>query len=79
MANLARDMGLTLAFISHDLSVIRHLCDRVVVLHHGEIVDEGPVEEVFEHPTSEITKALLAAIPRPEIDEAWWDEGPDLD
>jgi ABC-type glutathione transport system ATPase component len=79
LANLARDMGLTLAFISHDLSVIRHLCDRVVVLHHGEIVDEGPVEEVFEHPTSEITKALLAAIPRPEIDEAWWDEGPDLD
>jgi len=74
LADLARDMGLTLAFISHDLSVIRHLCDTVVVLHHGEIVDQGPVEDVFEHPRSAITKSLLSAIPRPEMDESWWDD-----
>ncbi|WP_417259592.1 ABC transporter ATP-binding protein [Celeribacter sp.] len=72
LKNLARDMGLTVAFISHDLSVIRHLCDDVIVLNHGEIVDSGPVEEVFENPQSEITKTLLAAIPRPEIDESWF-------
>lgn len=78
LAGLARDMGLTLAFISHDLSVVRHLCDHVVVLHHGEIVDRGPVAEVFANPTSEITKSLLAAIPRPEIDEGWWEDGADL-
>ncbi|AVW89846.1 ABC transporter ATP-binding protein [Celeribacter baekdonensis] len=77
LAELARDMGLTLAFISHDLSVIRHLCDTVVVLHHGEIVDQGPVEDVFEHPHSEITKGLLSAIPRPEMDERWWDDMPE--
>jgi len=74
LADLARDMGLTLAFISHDLSVIRHLCDTVVVLHHGEIVDQGSVEDVFEHPRSAITKSLLSAIPRPEMDESWWDD-----
>ena len=74
LADLARDMGLTVAFISHDMSVIRHLCDSVVVLHHGEIVDHGPVEEVFAAPKSAITRGLLAAIPRPEIDESWWEE-----
>lgn len=72
LAELARDLGLTLAFISHDLSVVRHLCDRVIVLHHGQIVDQGDVADVFERPTSPITTSLLAAIPRPEIDEEWW-------
>ncbi|MBB5721523.1 peptide/nickel transport system ATP-binding protein [Loktanella ponticola] len=73
LQNLAREMGLTIAFISHDLSVIRHLCDEVIVLNHGEIVDCGPVEEVFSNPQSDITKSLLSAIPRPEIDESWFD------
>jgi peptide/nickel transport system ATP-binding protein len=73
LKTLAQDMGLTVAFISHDLSVIRHLCDDVIVLNHGEIVDSGPVQTVFEHPKSDITKALLGAIPRPEIDDSWFD------
>jgi len=73
LQNLAREMGLTLAFISHDLSVIRHLCDQVIVLNHGEIVDYGPVETVFNAPKSDITKSLLEAIPRPEIDDSWFD------
>jgi peptide/nickel transport system ATP-binding protein len=74
LGDLARDMGLTIAFISHDLSVIQYLCDNVVVLHHGVIVDQGPVQTVFDAPQSNITKSLLAAIPTPEIDEDWWAE-----
>lgn len=73
LKTLAQDMGLTVAFISHDLSVIRHLCDDVIVLNHGKIVDSGPVQTVFERPKSDITKALLGAIPRPEIDDSWFD------
>lgn len=73
LGDLARDMGLTVAFISHDLSVIRHLCDRVIVLNHGEIVDQGPVAQVFDAPGSEITRTLLQAIPLPELDPGWFD------
>ena len=72
LKDLARDMGLTVAFISHDLSVIRHLCDQVVVLNHGEIVDAGPVARVFDAPRSEVTRKLLSAIPLPELDEDWF-------
>ncbi|MEH6834919.1 MULTISPECIES: ABC transporter ATP-binding protein [Falsihalocynthiibacter] len=78
LRDLARDMDLTVAFISHDLSVIRYLCDDVIVLNHGVIVDNGPVETVFESPKSAITKTLLAAIPLPEIDEDWWENTAEL-
>lgn len=74
LKSLAREMNLTLAFISHDLSVIRHLCDRVVVLYHGEILEQGPVAEVFAAPQSEITRTLLDAIPLPEMDAHWFDD-----
>ncbi len=74
LKDLAADMGLTMAFISHDLSVIRHLCDNVIVLNRGEIVEQGPVEQVFDTPQSEITKTLLAAIPLPELDDDWFDD-----
>ena len=73
LKDLARDMGLTIAFISHDLSVIRHLCDHVIVLNHGEIVDAGPVAEVFDHPSSNVTRSLLSAIPLPELDDDWFE------
>ncbi|MEY8838508.1 ABC transporter ATP-binding protein, partial [Cribrihabitans sp. XS_ASV171] len=73
LKTLAQDMGITVAFISHDLSVIRHLCDHVIVLDHGEIVEQGPVQAVFDHPQSQITQTLLAAIPRPELDDSWFD------
>lgn len=73
LKELARDLGLTVAFISHDLSVIRHLCDRVIVLNHGEIVEDGPVAQVFDAPKSQITRDLLAAIPLPQIEEDWFD------
>lgn len=55
--------GLTLLFIAHDLAIVRHLCKRVVVMHHGEIVEDGPSERVFAAPERAYTAALLAAIP----------------
>jgi len=70
--DLQQDLGLAYLFISHDLSVIEHLCDRVLVLHHGEVVEQGAAGEIFEHPHHDYTKALLAAVPvvRPWLDTA---------
>ncbi|MFP3385362.1 ABC transporter ATP-binding protein [Tritonibacter sp. SIMBA_163] len=73
LKSLAQEMNLTIAFISHDLSVIRHLCDNVIVLNRGEILENGPVEQVFAAPQSEITRLLLDAIPLPELDDKWFD------
>ncbi|TCK28118.1 peptide/nickel transport system ATP-binding protein [Ancylobacter aquaticus] len=60
---LVRTMDLTLVFIAHDLAIVRNLCERVVVMHHGRIVEEGPCAEVFERPREAYTAALIAAIP----------------
>ena len=60
---LRQDHDFALLFISHDLSVVRHLCDRVLVMHRGEIVEEGPTETVFGWPRHEYTRTLLAAVP----------------
>lgn len=68
---LVKDLGLTLAFISHDLSVIRRLCTRVMVLHQGKIVENAPVDEVFSRPKSTYTQELLDAIPLPDPDQPW--------
>jgi peptide/nickel transport system ATP-binding protein len=57
-------LGLTLLFISHDLHVVRHLCDRVVVMYLGRVMEEGPVRQVFEAPAHPYTRALLSATPR---------------
>ena len=57
------ELGLTLVFVSHDLSVVRHLCDRVAVMQRGEIVEIGPVEQVWDAPRHPYTQALLAAVP----------------
>ena len=58
-------------FISHDLSVVRYLCDRVLVLYRGEVVERGPTEEVFARPRHEYTKALLAAVPPDDLTQGW--------
>ncbi|MCD9146966.1 ABC transporter ATP-binding protein [Pseudophaeobacter flagellatus] len=73
LKSLAQEMNLTIAFISHDLSVIRHLCDNVIVLNRGEILENGSVEQVFSAPQSDITRLLLDAIPLPELDDKWFD------
>ncbi len=65
--NLLRDLqdqlGLTYLFIAHDLSVVRHLCDEVLVMYGGVIVDRGPTEQLFTDPRHEHTKSLLRAVP----------------
>ncbi|MCB1444921.1 MAG: ABC transporter ATP-binding protein [Rhizobiaceae bacterium] len=71
LKDLSRDLGLALAFISHDLSVIRAVCDRVYVMRFGKVIEEGPCEQVFAAPKSNYTRALLDAIPLPEIDPEW--------
>ncbi len=71
LADLVRDLGLTLAFISHDLSVIRRLCTRVLVLHHGEIVEEADTAAIFDTPQAEYTRSLLDAIPLPDPHQVW--------
>ena len=71
LENLVAEMKLTMAFISHDLSVIRRLCDTVVVLRAGEIVEQGPTAQVFDTPAHPYTAELRAAIPLPEIDAEW--------
>jgi ABC-type oligopeptide transport system ATPase subunit len=71
LADLVRDLGLTLAFISHDLSVIRRLCDRVLVLHQGVIVENAVTAQLFDNPQADYTRALLDAIPLPDPDQVW--------
>jgi ABC-type glutathione transport system ATPase component len=68
---LSRDLGLSMAFISHDLSVIRAVCDRVYVLYGGSVVEEGASETVFAAPKSTYTRALIDAIPLPRVDPGW--------
>ncbi|MBJ3777834.1 ATP-binding cassette domain-containing protein [Acuticoccus mangrovi] len=68
---LRADHGLTLAFVSHDLSVVRHLCERLIVLQNGRIVEEGDTATIFEAPQHPHTQALKAAIPLPEVEAGW--------
>ena len=71
LEGLVRELGLTLAFISHDLSVIRRLCTRILVLHRGEIVENAVTANLFAHPTAQYTRDLLDAIPLPDPDQVW--------
>ncbi|RYH07856.1 ABC transporter ATP-binding protein [Tropicimonas sp. IMCC6043] len=61
--HLAETTGLTLVFIAHDLAIVRNLCERVIVMHHGQIVEEGQCDEIFRSPREDYTAALIAAIP----------------
>ena len=66
LAQLVRDLGLSLIFIAHDLSVVKHLSDRVAVMYLGRIVEHGPAAAVIEHPAHPYTRALVSAIPVPD-------------
>jgi ABC-type glutathione transport system ATPase component len=67
LAQLRRSRGFAMLFVSHDLSVVRHVSDRIAVMHQGKIVETGGRDEVFERPQHAYTRELLAAVPRLEL------------
>jgi dipeptide transport system ATP-binding protein len=71
LARLRAELGFAMLFISHDLSVVRHLCSRVLVMYRGEIVEQGTIEAVFSDPQHAHTRALLSSVP-PDQPEAPW-------
>ena len=71
LGELKREMNLAMAFISHDLSVVRAVCDRVYVLSAGRVVEQGPCESVFKTPAHAYTRTLIDAIPLPVVDADW--------
>ncbi len=66
LAELKEEFKLTMMFVSHDLHVIRHVCDRVIVMYRGRIMEQGSAQEVFENPRHAYTRVLLSAIPYPD-------------
>ncbi|OUD01497.1 ABC transporter ATP-binding protein [Streptomyces swartbergensis] len=67
LCDLRDELGLSYVFISHDLSVVRHLADRVAVMYLGKIMETGQTEEVYERPSHPYTEALLSAAPSPVV------------
>lgn len=68
LSELQQRLGLTYVFISHDLSVVRHVCDKVAVMYLGKIVEMGTTAQIFSSPAHPYTRALLSAVPRVEAD-----------
>lgn len=66
LSALQKERGLTYLFIAHDLSVVRFICDRIAVIHKGDIVELAESEQLFAHPLHPYTRALLSAIPQPD-------------
>lgn len=64
LEDLQDELGIAYLFIAHDLAVVEHISDRVMVMHHGHIVENAPAEEIYSNPQHEYTKTLLAAVPQ---------------
>lgn len=79
LKELTGEMRLALAFISHDLSVIRSICHRVVVMREGRVIEAGVCERVFAAPREPYTRMLIDAIPLPTIDPGWLSRGAAVD
>ncbi len=63
LTDLKRELGLAMVFISHDIQTVRYISDRIVVMNHGQIVEQGPAQQVFKNPQDSYTKLLLGAAP----------------
>jgi ABC-type glutathione transport system ATPase component len=63
LADLADEYSLTVVFVSHDLAVVRHVCDTIAVMHHGLLVELGPADQVYDRPEHPYTRRLVAAVP----------------
>jgi ABC-type oligopeptide transport system ATPase subunit len=68
LQDLQEEFGLSYIFVGHDLSVVRHISDRIMVMHAGVIVESGDAEQVYSRPAHEYSKLLLSAVPRPDPD-----------
>jgi len=68
LMDLQDDMGLTYMFITHDLSVVKHISDEIIVMYLGQCVEQASSDELFENPLHPYTKALLSAIPEPDVE-----------
>jgi ABC-type oligopeptide transport system ATPase subunit len=66
MQDLQKEFGLSYIFIAHDLSVVRHISDRIAVMYKGKIVELGEADDIYRHPQHEYSRELLAAVPRPD-------------
>ena len=65
--DLKKEFGFTSIFISHDLSVVRYVSDRILVIHKGKIVEQGTAEQIYHHPQNEYTQLLINSIPGKNI------------
>ena len=66
LADLQEELGLAYVFVAHDIGVVRHVSDRIAVMHEGRIVEQGPADQVCERPSDPYTQTLLAAVPVPD-------------
>jgi oligopeptide/dipeptide ABC transporter ATP-binding protein len=66
LEDLKDEMGLSLLFIAHDLSVVEHISDRVLVMYLGKVVESARADELYQHPQHQYTEALIASLPRPD-------------
>jgi ABC-type oligopeptide transport system ATPase subunit len=66
LQDMQRQLRLAIVFVAHDLAVVRHLCEKIVVLHKGTVVEQGSRQAIFDHPQNPYTQSLLAAVPVPD-------------
>ncbi|MET0530040.1 MAG: ABC transporter ATP-binding protein [Microvirga sp.] len=78
LLRLREERGFAMLFISHDLSVVRYLCDRVLVMHRGEVVESGRTEDVFAAPQHSYTRTLLSSVPPDDAQTSWSPESQSL-
>ena len=76
LMRLRADRGLALVLVSHDLGVVRHMVEHIIVMRQGEVVEQGPAERVFRSPREDYTRELIAATPRIDGASGRWSRDP---